>query len=172
MCKTYKDQEIVICTTDQDLYQLLTPNVCIFNARNNKWYTDHDFKREYGIEPKIWKRVKAIGGCKSDNVIGVPIPQPDPDKKQMHVGEKTALNFIKGDLGENTKAYQAITSKEGKKIINRNKSLVILPMKDTPNFNIQRDRPSEVGLQKVCTKYGFKSIESDFWSWKKTLRLR
>lgn len=172
VCKKYKNDEIIICSTDQDLYQLLTPNVCILNAKTNNWYTISKFEVDYGIEPKMWKRVKAIGGCTSDNVGGIPIPQDDPNKKQMHVKEKTALNFIKGELGENTKAYKAIVSKEGKKIMNRNKRLVILPFRGTPEFNIMPDRPRELGLVNICEKYGFKSIESTWEKWRKSLRLR
>jgi 5'-3' exonuclease len=172
ICKKYKQYQIVLCSTDQDMYQLLTPNVCMLNAKTNAYYTVTDFQEEYGIEPKMWKRVKAIGGCKSDNVQGVPIPQPDPTKKQLHVAEKGALNFIKGEMKPTTKAYQAITSREGKDIINRNKKLVILPFKGTPEYTIRPDRPREIGMRDICEKYGFKSIEDDFEFWKKTLRLK
>ncbi len=172
VCKTYKDYEIVVCTTDRDIYQLLSRNICIFDAKKNTWYTHIDFQNEYGIEPHIWKRVKAIGGCKSDNVKGVPIPQTDPTKKQMHVAEKTALNFIKGELGENTKAYKAIVSNAGKRVINRNKSLVILPRKDTPEYRIERDIVKESGFVKICNEFGFQSILKDLTNWKRVLGIR
>ena len=161
VCKSYKNEEIVICSTDQDLYQLLTDNVCMFDSRKNVWYTKRDFVREYAIEPKMWKRVKAIGGCSSDNVEGIP-----------GVGEKTVIKFLNGDLPKHHQTYQSIVSKEGKKIINRNKSLVILPFRDTPEFRIMPDRPTEQGLIRVCSKYGFESIIDDLRSWRKSLRLR
>lgn len=172
ICKDYKEEEIIICTSDQDMYQLLNDTTCIIEARKNSYYSERDFRREYDIAPKMWKRVKAIGGCNSDNVKGVPIPQPDPDKKQMHVAEKGALNFLKGKTGENTKAYKAIVSKAGIKVIKRNKRLVILPFKDTPSFSIRPDRPKELGLVRICEEYGFKSILSDMKTWKQVLRLR
>lgn len=161
ICKKYKDEEIVICTTDQDMYQLLTDNVCMFDSRKNNWYTKKDFKKEYGIEPKMWKRVKAIGGCSSDNVEGVP-----------GVGEKTVIKYITGNLPTHHKTYQAIKSKKGRKIINRNKSLVILPFKGTPEFIIRQDWLTQSGLERVCEKYGFDSIISDWRSWVNILRLR
>ena len=172
ICKTYKNDEIVICSTDHDLYQLLTKNVAMFKARGNTWYTMAKFTNEYGIEPKIWKRVKSFGGCFSDGVEGVPIPQSDPNKKQMHVAEKGALNFLKGNMKDTTKAYKAIVSKAGREVINRNKRLVILPFKGTPEFKIQPDHPKEMGLAKICEKYGFESILNDWGTWKRILKLR
>lgn len=172
VCKTYKDSEIIICTTDQDMYQLLKNNVAIFDIRINNWFTEKSFKTKFGIEPKMWKRVKAIGGCSSDNVKGVPIPQPDPTKKMRHVAETGALNFIIGKMNPNTQAYKAIVSKAGKQVINRNKKLVILPFKDTPEFPIRPDHPRRSGFIDVCEKYDFKSLLSDMDYWKNTLRLR
>lgn len=172
LCKTYKNEELIICSTDQDMYQLLTDKCCIFNPLKNSWYTNTKFERDYGVEPKMWKRVKAIGGCKSDNIKGVPVPQSDPTKRQTHVAEKGALNFIKDTMGENTKAYKAITSKAGRKVINRNKTLVILPMRETPDYLLRPDRLSEGGLIRVCNKYGFESILKDMRTWKQVLGLR
>lgn len=172
ICKNEKGRQIVMCTSDQDMYQLLTDNVCVFDIKKNKYFTRSMFEKEYGIEPKIWKRVKAIGGCKSDSVKGVPIPQPDPNKRQQHVAEKGALNFLKGEMNPTSKAYQAITSREGKDVINRNKSLVILPFKGTPKFEITPDRLSKKGLIEVSKKYGFNSILKDIDSWKRILKLR
>jgi 5'-3' exonuclease len=172
ICKTYKDHEIVIVGNDHDLYQLLTKNVCTFDPRANRYFSLSDFKDKYEIEPKIWKRVKAIGGCSSDEVKGVPIPQPDKDKKQMHVAEKGALNFLSGKTGENTKAYKAITSRAGKDVINRNKRLVILPFRGTPKFKIVQDRMRAKSFKKVCRKYGFSSIFEDFEDWKTIFKLR
>jgi len=172
ICKNNKQDQIIIATSDKDMYQLLTNNVCIFDIRTNTWYTITDFRKEYGIEPKYWKRVKAIGGCSSDNVKGVPIPQDDPTKKQMCVAEKGALNYLLGKTNPNTKAYKAIESREGKDVINRNKKLVIIPFKGTPNFPIRKDKLSEKGLKEVCEKYGFNSILEDFETWKRTFKLR
>lgn len=172
ICKTYKKSEIVICSTDHDLYQLLDNNVVIFNLQTDGWFTKVNFHKKYGIEPKMWKRVKAIGGCSSDNIKGVPIPQDDPTKKTRCVAETGALNFIKGKMNPNTQAYKAITSRAGKDVINRNKKLVILPFKNTPDFPIRPDHPKKAGFKKVCKKYGFNSLLTDIHYWTETLKLR
>ncbi len=172
ICKTYKHSEIIICSTDQDFYQLLRKNVTMFNIKTNSWFTEKDFIKKYGIEPKMWKRVKAIGGCASDGIKGVPIPQPDPTKKIRHVAETGALNYIKGKMNPGTQAHNAITSRAGKDVINRNKKLVILPFKGTPEFPIRPDHPSLSGFKEVCKRYEFNSLISDIDYYKSILRLR
>ena len=172
VCRDYPECEIIVVSNDHDLYQLLSDNVCIFDPRANNYYSIDDFREQYGISPKMWKRVKAIGGCSSDEVKGVPIPQPDPTKKQMHVAEKGALNYIKGETNATTKAHQAIVSRAGKDVINRNKSLVVLPFRGTPKFTLQMDKMRRKGLREVCDKYNFQSILEDFEDYCKILRMR
>lgn len=172
ICKSYPDNQIIICTTDHDLYQLLTPNVCILNAKTDTFFSITSFEKTYGIEPKIWKRVKAIGGCVSDNVKGVPIPQPDQTKKQRHVAETGALNYLKGKTKPTTQAHKAIESRAGKDVINRNKSLVILPFRGTPEYKIRPDRMKKKGLIRIAEKYGFKTVISDIDFWVSSLKLK
>ena len=174
ICKDYSDCEIIMVTEDKDMYQCLSEMMCIFKPKSNQYYSVDNFRKDYGIEPKMWKRVKAIGGCVSDEVKGVMVPKDSPEKKQMHVAEKGALNFIKGLTKSTTKAHKAIVSRAGKDRINRNKQLVILPYRGTPTFKILPDHPKKKGLMEVCQKYNFKSIISDksvFDQWCKTLRM-
>jgi len=100
ICKTYANCEIVIVTTDQDMYQCLSDTICILNPRNMQYFTKAKFIKKYGIIPKMWKRVKALSGCSSDGVKGVP-----------GVGEATALKYIKGTLPSHHKTFKKIRSK-------------------------------------------------------------
>ena len=172
VCKKYKDDQIIIVSSDKDMYQLLTNNICMISPSTNKYYTISDFRNEYHIEPKIWKRVKSLGGCLSDCVKGVPIPQKDTTKKQTHVAEKGALNYLTGKMKPNTKAFQAIESRAGKDIINRNKALVILPFRGTPTFSIRPDHLKYKKFIGICEDLGFKSILANPEPWKLTLKLR
>ncbi len=172
ICKKYPNAQIIICSTDHDMYQLLTNNVCVLNPKTNNYYTITDFKSEFNIEPKMWKRVKAIGGCSSDNVKGVEIPKTDPTKKQMHVAEKGALNYITGKMKPTTQAYKAIESRAGKDIINRNKALVILPFKGTPDYVIRPDHTSLRNFIKLCIEYRFEAIIENIHPWKQILKLK
>lgn len=166
ICKKYKLADIIIVTSDHDMYQLLTDNVCIMHPSTSQYFTKKMFVEKYGIEPKMWKRVKCMAGCDSDNVAGIP-----------GVGELTALRFIRGELPEfcacgkkRTKVYEKLTSREGKDIINRNKHLVILPFRNTPECIIEDDKVTGKKIKKVAKVYGFKSIKSDISGWKRALR--
>jgi DNA polymerase-1 len=161
ICKDYKQHDIYIVTSDADMYQLLSKNICIFLPTKNKFFSEKDFKKQYGIEPKMWKRVKAMAGCMSDNVAGVP-----------GVAEKTALRFITGDLPEHYKTYKTLTSREGKDIINRNKGLVILPHRKTPSFTIKPDHVSKRKLIEIATEYKLQAILRDIKTWSKLLNAK
>jgi len=159
ICKTYKNSEIIIVSTDHDLYQLLRPTVCLLNPMNSKYYTFTNFEQEYGLHPKMWKRVKAYCGCLSDEVPGIP-----------GVAEKTILKFLKNELPSHYKTYQSIVSEEGKKIVNRNKELVILPFKGTPSYFIKEDRITKSGIKEIAIRYNFTSMLSDLDNWYANLK--
>lgn len=176
ICHKYRKDEITIIGTDQDLYQLLTNRVIMFNPKTRHYYNIDDFRKEYGIEPKMWKRVKAFGGCKGDNVPGLPIPQSDAAIKKgtapRKIGEGFALKYIKNELGVHTNTYKAFIQPSAKKIIIRNKKLTLLPHKGTPDFTILPDnRMSKKGLLEIIEKYAFRSIKADLQAYIKALRL-
>jgi len=141
------DLEGVVISSDEDLYQCIEGNISFYNPRTSKTLTLQSFKKQYGIEPIRWGLVKSFAGCTTDNVKGV-----------QGVGEKTAIRYMKKELGTYTKAHQAITSPEGINIFNRNKDLVILPMKGTQRFKLRRDNLSEQGWRQVTKMLGMKSI--------------
>lgn len=160
ICKTNKNSEIFIVTTDEDLYQLLSNTTCILNARSSKIFTRHDFIKKYKIEPKDWKKVKSVAGCKSDNVPGL-----------KGVGEKTIINYLLGSLPEHHQTYKRIKDPANFDLIMRNKKLVCLPFKDTPTYDIDfQNIPTKKGIKKVGDYYNFSPIQKDFKFWCKILR--
>lgn len=140
--------EAVIISADNDLLQLLAPGVLIHNPQTRKTQTHFSFIRDYGFEPKLWAKVKAYGGCKSDEVPGV----------TGGYKEKTAIKFVQGKLKETSSAYQLYTSDETHYIVQRNKKLVKLPFEGTPKFELLPDDLSEAGWKKVMDKLGMKSL--------------
>lgn len=76
----------VIVSTDKDFYQCLRPCVSIHNPRTGLNYTHDQFVEEWGVYPKDWPTVKALAGCDSDDIVGVP-----------GVGEKTAAKYVGGE---------------------------------------------------------------------------
>jgi DNA polymerase-1 len=148
ICKNLPDdQQAVIITSDQDMYQCIKHNISFHSPQKKETVTLQGFTKQYGITPKEWGMLKAIVGCSTDEVPGV-----------RGVGEKTCLKYLKGELKDTTKAYQSITSKEGIAIYKRNRPLVILPFKGTKVFKLKKDRISEEGWKNVMKKLGMKSL--------------
>jgi len=145
-----------IISTDEDLYQLLSDNVYMYSTRKKKSYTQHNLWKDFRITPREWADVKAIGGCSSDGVPGVP-----------GVGEITACKYLTRKLPVTSKAYKAI--RENKELIEFNKKLVRLPFEGTPQIKMfTPDKLSFRSFQNVCTQNGFRSfLEKDKLSqWK------
>lgn len=160
ICKDNPQTDIFIVSNDEDLYQLLTDTICIINSRTNKFFTKQKFIDTYGIQPNDWKKIKAVGGCTSDEVPGIP-----------GVGVKTIIKYLRKELPEHHKTYQKIKSKEYNSLILRNKKLVCLPFKGTPKYEIDfQNRPTKKGIKKVGEKYNFLPIQKDFKFWCETLR--
>ena len=113
------EQTGILVTEDQDLYQCLRENVWMYKPRKAKAYNAKSFAKEYGLPISEWPLVKAIAGCSSDNIKGVP-----------GVGEKTAIKFLLGQLKQTTKAYSNIMAFQGHGKMHDNLGLVTLPIDD------------------------------------------
>jgi DNA polymerase I len=138
-------EDAVIITADQDMFQLIRENIYCYNPQTKKILTLKKFKNQYHITPYWWAQVKAIAGCPSDNIKGI-----------EGVGEKTAIKYVRGKLGETTKAFRAI--KQGKIRTKRNIQLVKLPLKGTQSMRIESDSITQRGWDKVTKTLGMKSI--------------
>jgi 5'-3' exonuclease len=139
--------DVILVTSDADMFQCLRPNVRMYCASKKKIYTEGWFRKEYGIEPRDWAMVKAIAGCGTDGVPGI-----------YGVGEKTAIKFLHDELDPNSKTYRDIMCVGGKMIVRRNRKLVELPYKDCPIPKIQEDEIDRTGWEVVCENLGFKSL--------------
>ncbi|MHB1679260.1 MAG: DNA polymerase [bacterium] len=78
------NKTICIVTSDKDLKQLLSSNVCIYDAQKDIIITQEIFENDYGIKPEAFKYILALMGDASDNIPGI-----------KGIGEKTALSLIK-----------------------------------------------------------------------------
>ena len=113
-----------------------------------KHTTIQSFKKEYGLETKDWWKVKAIGGCSTDEVPGV----------APRVGEGTAVKYVRGELPKHHKTYIGIVSKEGKENRKRNIRLTRLPYPGTKTFELSSDKLSDKKWDRFCDKLGFESL--------------
>lgn len=144
--RAYPAQRMVMVTRDHDMYQLLTDNVVMYDPVGKSVLTATDFEKMHGIIPRDWPLVKAIAGCVTDNVKGV-----------FGVAEKTAIKFLKRELGENTKAYKAI--KENEDIVMRNMDLVYIPFDDIRDFEILPVVAFNIGYYcKTCAELGMRTM--------------
>ena len=139
----------VIVSGDEDMFQLLTPDVVIWNVTKLERYTHLDFREQWGLEPSQWADVKAIAGCKSDDIPGVD-----------GVGEKIAAQFLRGELeattstGNPRKSYVNISTFNW----NQNLDLVQLPFAGTPVFTKQKDTVTGTSWDIVVSELGMESL--------------
>jgi len=134
----------IMVTSDEDMFQLLD-YAPFYNSNRKIPYTAKAFRKEKRIRPLEWSEVKAVGGCRSDNVIGIP-----------GVGESKAISYILHEMNMRTKTYEKIIN--GSKIIKRNRKLVTLPYKGTMIPKFKRDKLTIDGLRTVCKKYSMYSF--------------
>lgn len=103
-------QDVIIVTTDKDLFQLVDDNVSTYNPISKKFYNEAAVIEKTGVKPSDIPLLLAIQGDDVDGITGIP-----------GVGDKTAAklvntyktldgllerkNEIKGVLGESVRAF-------------------------------------------------------------------
>lgn len=148
--------QFIIVTADEDMLQLV--DQCIwYSPAIKKTLNEKTFIEKYGIAPRDWRRVKAIAGCSSDNVPGVP-----------GVGEKTALKYLTGNLKKETIAHMVI--QDHRKEIRLYGRVVNLPHPRTEPVSIQEDSFNPSGLLAICDLYGLDRIAEKVGEWELTFR--
>jgi DNA polymerase-1 len=139
-------EKIVIISTDEDLYQLLSDNVSMYSIKKKQVFTHHNLWKDFKVPPQDWADVKAIGGCSSDGIPGI-----------SGVGEKTACKYLNRQLPINHKTYKSI--KGNKELIERNLKLVTLPYAGTHIFDVSSNGNLSLrGFLNICSRYGFESF--------------
>jgi DNA polymerase-1 len=139
------DVTAVIVASDADLYQLLTPAVCIYNPRTRAFTTYAGFMARWGIYPPVWAEVKAWAGCPSDDIPGC-----------RGVGEKTAVKWLTGQLKDTTGAYETIVNSID--VYTRNIQVTRLPLPGCPPVRLRPERWSSEGWAGVARTIGARTI--------------
>jgi len=140
----------IIVSSDEDLYQLLDENVIMYKIKGGKRFGIKDLAKKYrDVTPQEWVDVKALGGCKSDEVPGI-----------EGVGAIKAIKYIKGEMKSGV-VKGRIESEEGKEIYRRNLELVKLPLHEG-KFDITNDVTQDSidrrKLRQVFDRYEFASF--------------
>lgn len=148
----------IIVTGDEDMFQLLE-YADVWMPSKKKLVTSKTFLKEYGISSSKWADVKSLGGCRTDEVPGIPIPDDTGGWSKRGVGQGTAIKFLKGELPKHWKAYKAIDSPHGLDICMRNDKLVRLPFKGTNHIILEDyNKWDALGFWSICNELRFESF--------------
>lgn len=139
----------IVVSGDHDLYQILGYCKGMLSLTTGKLYGAANFIIDMGISPNKYKSVMAISGCSGDGVPGIP-----------GVGEKTAIDFLKGNLTSGKKYLDIINEiqRGDKSVILFTERLIELPFKGTPKLRIKKNRLDFDAFIDVCQEYSFNTF--------------
>ena len=150
---TYVDQilkkgaKVTIVSSDKDLMQLYKKGVRIFDPMKNKFITEEDVIKKFGVDASKVIDVQSLAGDSSDNVPGVP-----------GIGVKTAAELINkyGTLEKLLDSAHEIKQNKRRETLIENKDkaliskkLVTLDHKSPVNKNLSEFKLKEVDKDKL-----------------------
>ena len=148
---TYVDQilkkgaNVTIVSSDKDLMQLFKKNVRIYDPMKNRFISDEDVQKKFGVDSSKVIDVQALAGDSSDNVPGVP-----------GIGVKTAAELINkyGNLEKLLKSANEIKQNKRRETIIENKDKALISKK---LVTLKNDAPVDRSL----TEFQLKEIDKD-----------
>ena len=148
---TYVDQiikkgaKVTIVSSDKDLMQLYQKNVRIFDPMKNKFVTEEDVIKKFGVDASKVIDVQSLAGDSSDNVPGVP-----------GIGVKTAAELINkyGTLEKLLKSAHEIKQNKRRETLLENKDKALISKK-----LVTLDHKSPI--KRDLDEFQLKSIDKD-----------
>lgn len=140
----------IIVSSDEDLYQLLNDDVSMYSIRKGKIFGTENLRKKYNVTPEEWIQIKALAGCKSDEIPGI-----------SGVGIIKAEKYIHNRMKESSTIKKRIDSDDGRRIYQRNLELVELPLhgnRSDISDQITEDHISRGSLTSIFEHYWFKSF--------------
>ena len=100
--------DVVIVTSDKDMFQLLSPTVRIYDPVKDKWFGEAECRERFGVEPARVVEVMGLMGDSIDNIPGV-----------KGIGEKTATKLISqfGTIDELLRRIEDVTPTKTKNLL-------------------------------------------------------
>jgi DNA polymerase I len=140
------NKQFVIVSSDSDLYQLLSDRTCMYDPIKDRTYSNVWFKTNYQIMPEQWAWIKAIAGCKADDIKGA-----------RGIGEKTAIKYMRGE--ELTARQRKILSDETSRL-QENYKLTRLPYPgiSMENLKVMKNEFNSKEWTHICNELGFRTI--------------
>ena len=148
---TYVDQilkkgaKVTIVSSDKDLMQLYRKNVRIYDPMKNKFISEEDVQKKFGVDSSKVIDVQALAGDSSDNVPGVP-----------GIGVKTAAELINkyGNLETVLKSANEIKQNKRRETLIENKDKALISKK---LVTLKQDAP----VDRALTEFQLKEIDKD-----------
>ncbi len=152
------DSNFLIISTDQDLFQILSKNVRIYNVIKKEMITEEWFMEKWeGLLPINFRSIKSIAGCSSDNIPPI----------EKGIGEKTALKYVLGKCDE----FLIKKIKNCSEVRERNFKLVSLPFNNKKNplpiLDLAENNFRIKMFQKWFNLLGFDYFIKNFNEWEK-----
>ena len=140
-----KGAKVTIVSSDKDLMQLYKKNVRIFDPMKNKFISEEDVRKKFGVDADKVIDVQSLAGDSSDNVPGVP-----------GIGVKTAAELINkyGTLEKLLKSAHEIKQNKRRETLIENKDKAIISKK---LVTLKNDAPTKQKLE----DFRLKEIDKD-----------
>ena len=148
---TYVDQileigaKVTIVSSDKDLMQLFKRGVRIFDPMKNRFISEEDVQKKFGVDSSKVIDVQALAGDSSDNVPGVP-----------GIGVKTAAELINkyGNLEKLLESAHEIKQNKRRETLIENKDKAIISKQ---LVTLKNDAP----VKKVLNDFQLKEIDKE-----------
>lgn len=150
-CHTTDADQFVIVSSDHDLYQLLwQDHVSVFSPQTRGLMTEEKFVTAHKIHPSDWAWVKAVAGCETDDVLGVP-----------GIGPWRACQHLRGELNEKSALGRKLRDFLLTEQFRTNLRLTRVPFDDKLTVRLRlRPQPmvEEGAWEEVCRHHGIKNL--------------
>ncbi len=140
-----KGAKVTIVSSDKDLMQLYKKNVRIYDPMKNKFISEDDVLKKFGVNSSKVIDVQALAGDSSDNVPGVP-----------GIGVKTAAELINkyGNLEKLLQSAHEIKQNKRRETLIENKEKALISKK---LVTLKSDAPVDRSLE----EFKLKDIDKD-----------
>ncbi|MFO8053346.1 MAG: DNA polymerase I [Candidatus Omnitrophota bacterium] len=159
-----KNREVVVVSSDKDLYQLLAnKGVSVYNYREQKFYKEKDFIKKYGFKPCYMADYLSLLGDASDNIPGA-----------KGIGKVGATKLIKefGTIDNIFQNMDKLTPKEADRIKENKKQIILskeLAKLSEPKLKIKlnqlkKDKINKDELVSLFSELEFKIPKDELFS--------
>ena len=140
-----KGAKVTIVSSDKDLMQLYKKDVRIYDPMKNKFISEDDIKKKFGVDSSKVIDVQSLAGDSSDNVPGVP-----------GIGVKTAADLINkyGDLETLLNSADEIKQNKRRETLIENKDKALISKK---LVTLKNDAP----VERELNEFKLKKVDKD-----------